>query len=147
MGFTQYWDLKHRVMKGGFDKIVEDVKRIEAFLLEKKDLKLFDLNGDEEGIVYTEDFFGFNGDASKGEDHETFAFEVGHKGFHFCKTARKPYDLAVCLCLLTIKFHLKETKISSDGEKEFIPIFSLYNEIFPERELSFKFYRDHLIFA
>lgn len=110
-------------------------------------MKLFDLSGDEDGILYTDEFFGFNGDASKGEDHETFAFEIGHKGFHFCKTARKPYDLAVCLCLLAIKFHLKETKISSDGNsREWIPIFEIYKEIFPERE-AYKFYRDHLILA
>ena len=110
-------------------------------------MKLFDLSGDEEGILYTDEFFGFNGDASKGEDHETFAFEIGQSKSYFCKTARKPYDLAVCLCLLTIKFHLKGTEISSDGEREWIPIFDTYKEIFPERETSFKFYRDHLTFA
>lgn len=146
MGYTHYWELAHRVTKKGFNKVVEDVKRIEAFLLEKKDLKLFDLSGDEEGILYTDEFFGFNGDASKGEDHETFDFEIKHKGFHFCKTAQKPYDLAVCLCLLTIKFHLKGTEISSDGDKEWISIFETYKEIFPERS-AFKFYNDHLIFA
>jgi hypothetical protein len=146
MGYTHYWELAHRVTKKGFNKVVEDVKRIEAFLLEKKDLKLFDLSGDEEGILYTDEFFGFNGDASKGEDHETFAFEIGQSKSYFCKTNRKPYDLAVCLCLLTIKFHLKETKISSDGDDEWITIFETYKEIFPERS-AFKFYHDHLIFA
>lgn len=115
--------------------------------MEKKGLQLFDLNGDEKGIVYTDDFFGFNGDASNDEAHETFAFEITHKGFHFCKTARKPYDLAVCLCLLVMKFHIKGTEISSDGDKEWIPIFETYKEIFPEREQSFKFHNDHLIFA
>jgi hypothetical protein len=114
--------------------------------LEKKDLKLFDLSGDEDGILYTDEFFGFNGDASKGEDHETFAFEIGQSKSYFCKTNRKPYDLAVCLCLLTIKFHLKETKISSDGDEEWITIFENYKEIFPERS-AFKFYKDHLTFA
>lgn len=109
-------------------------------------MKLFDLSGDEDGILYTDEFFGFNGDASKGEDHETFAFEIGQSKSYFCKTNRKPYDLAVCLCLLTIKFHLKETKISSDGDEEWITIFENYKEIFPERS-AFKFYKDHLTFA
>ena len=104
MGYSHYWELNHKVTKKGFNKIVEDVKRIEAFLLEKKDLKLYDLHGDIEGILYTDEFFGFNGDASKGEEHETFAFEVGQNKSYFCKTAQKPYDLAVCLCLLTIKY-------------------------------------------
>ena len=146
MGYTHYWKLNHKVTKRGFNKIVEDVKRIEAFLLEKQDLKLYDLSGDEEGILYTDEFFGFNGDASKGEEHETFAFEIGQSKSDFCKTARKPYDIAVCLCLLTIKFHLKETEISSDGDEEWIPIFETYKEIFPDRG-SFRFNRDHLTFS
>jgi len=146
MGYSHYWKLNHKVTKKGFNKIVEDVKRIEAFLLEKKDLKLFDLHGDEEGILYTNEFFGFNGDASKGEEHETFAFEIGQSKPYFCKTARKPYDIAVCLCLLTIKFHLKETEISSDGDKEWMPIFETYKEIFPDR-VNFRFNRDHLTFS
>jgi hypothetical protein len=146
MGYSHYWKLNHKVMKKGFNKIVEDVKKIEAFLLEKQGLKLYDLSGDEEGILYTDEFFGFNGDASKDESHETFAFEIGQSKSYFCKTARKPYDIAVCLCLLTIKFHLKETEISSNGNKEWIPIFETYKEIFPDRG-SFRFNRDHLTFS
>ena len=41
--------------------------------------------------------------------------EVGFY-FEFCKTAYKPYDLAVIICLIIAKHHLKEEIIvSSDG--------------------------------
>ena len=43
------------------------------------------------------------------------AIAVG-RYFEFCKTAYKPYDLAVIICLLIAKHHLKEQiLISSDG--------------------------------
>jgi hypothetical protein len=59
--------------------------------------------------------------------HETFHFprvldEDGYKGsdgryFACCKTAYKPYDLAVTAFLILAKFHLKEKlEVHSDGE-------------------------------
>ena len=68
----------------------------------------------------------FNGVADEG--HETFIlFKKKPKGqdggdgqsryFYFCKTARKPYDLAVCLVLLSLANHAtKSMKITSDGD-------------------------------
>ena len=63
--------------------------------------------------------------------HETFMFERIMKlrewdkpdendlHFEFCKTAYKPYDLAVITCLIIAKQYLGEDiKISSDGEDE-----------------------------
>lgn len=37
--------------------------------------------------------------------------------FQFCKTARKPYDLAVCAALIAAKHHFPEMKVTSDGEE------------------------------
>lgn len=62
--------------------------------------------------------------------HETFrlervyqprgSYDAAHengKYFSFCKTAYKPYDVAVCACLILAKAYLKEQIIvSSDGE-------------------------------
>ena len=61
--------------------------------------------------------------------HESFTFnETDHPGredkktglcFDFCKTAFKPYDLAVITFLIIAKHHLKDNlKVSSDGEDE-----------------------------
>lgn len=44
--------------------------------------------------------------------------EIG-RYFEFCKTAYKPYDLAVIVCLIIAKHHLKEgIIISSDGTQD-----------------------------
>lgn len=58
----------------------------------------------------------FNGVGEEG--HETFHVtrEFSH-GFNFCKTARKPYDWAVCLVLLICHHHAPGVlEIGSDGD-------------------------------
>ena len=63
----------------------------------------------------------FNGDASRGHDHESFVFKIEEgkeRKFHFCKTARKPYDFFVCLALLSMMKNLEGIEISTDGEEE-----------------------------
>lgn len=77
--------------------------------------------------------FGFSGDADTGMSHETFRFDreihetrwavskvTGGKPLfrESCETGRKPYDLAVCACLLVAKHHLPEMVIESDGEMD-----------------------------
>lgn len=45
--------------------------------------------------------------------------ENGGLMFEFCKTAYKPYDLAVNVCLIIAKHHLRnDIKVNSDGETE-----------------------------
>ena len=69
------------------------------------------------------DMIRFNG--WKDEGHETFLVTREmpdwsidkSSSFDFCKTARKPYDLAVCLVLLSMSRHApKSFKVSSDGD-------------------------------
>ena len=62
--------------------------------------------------------------------HETFTIEREFdtsgftqqergKYFNFCKTAYKPYDLAVTACLVIAKHHLKtQIRVCSDGEPQ-----------------------------
>ncbi len=55
----------------------------------------------------------FNGVGDLG--HETFYFSHQDRtDFEFCKTARKPYDTAVCACLLVLE-HYGPIGLSSDG--------------------------------
>jgi len=78
----------------------------------------------------------FNGIGNEG--HETFGFTKEKPGydnefFEFCKTARKPYDLAVGLVLLITKNHAPNSiKISSDGgwDDDWMQIRTSYNAIF-----------------
>ena len=61
----------------------------------------------------------FNGDASKGEDHETFIIEREGNGFQFCKTARKPYDRFVKAVLVIANYYAPGAlKVSCDGDDE-----------------------------
>jgi len=83
---------------------------------------LLDLN-----VIITPDVIQVNG-VGEGR-HETFVLsrlnyrEEWQSGdsnmlFNFCKTARKPYDLFVCSCLIIAKNHLKnDIKVTSDGEQ------------------------------
>lgn len=94
---------------------------------------------------FTKDKIVFNGDESKGLDHETFdiyrdntqrAVAYGPKDgvvFQFCKTNRKPYDLMVQVSMLRLKHHFPESKISSDGEaSDWKNAKALYKKIFKE---------------
>lgn len=88
----------------------------------------------------------FNGDAKKEMDHETFGIRWcgNERENDFCKTARKPYDLLVCVSLLAMQQAFKGTgafTFSSDGDNAeceeakdlFIRITGLsIGEIFPE---------------
>lgn len=59
----------------------------------------------------------FNGDDSNDMAHETFYINRNGRGFHFCKTARKPYDLIVCAVLLVLcEVAPAAFDMSSDGD-------------------------------
>lgn len=69
--------------------------------------------------VFKQDYICFNGDKKHGQDYETFY--IGFKnGFStFCKTARQPYDVAVCIALLCFKHYFgHDFELSSDGDME-----------------------------
>jgi hypothetical protein len=89
----------------------------------------------------------FNGDDKTGMSHETFGirwFPSGGEVKGFCKTARKPYDILVCVSLLAFKHAFDNPDVftfSSDGNnsewEEAKDLFtritgSFVGEIFPE---------------
>lgn len=89
----------------------------------------------------------FNGDEKKGMDHETFSikwYPEGGVDRGFCKTARKPYDILVCVSLLALNHAIDNPDaftFSSDGDNSdweeakhlFTRITGSYvGEIFPE---------------
>jgi len=112
IGYTHYWNsgsCDTEKDKEGYTKalaIIRDiVKRYDKILRwdEDKPRKRAEVN--EENVR-------FNGIGDNG--HETFLFKIGEE-FEFCKTARKPYDIAVCECLLVLKAHMPNLEIKSDG--------------------------------
>lgn len=142
MGYTHYWKFKKnpKDCKNGSNKFAKSVELLKKCLakvpaeiegetydwenLTKKPVKIpFVLKGGngEGEPKFTDELVCFNGDASIDCDHETcyFALDNDRYAFDFCKTARKPYDVAVCLALLCFKKNFgNDFSYSSDGNKD-----------------------------
>ena len=132
MGCTQYIKTdKARISKTAFKKITTDVRLIESHLDTMEIVTLHDGAGNKAGVVYENDYLAFNG---KGEEaHETFYIDINDEdGFNFCKTARKPYDIAVCMTMLSVAKHsAKKVVIKTDGDSDdWAAIVKRYNMLF-----------------
>jgi hypothetical protein len=133
MGYTHYLQPKKKTTKAQFKKIVADVKKIENHLA-SVGLVLYDGRGEKKGVVYADDYLAFNGCGD--ESHETFYFDLS-SDFQFCKTNRKPYDIAVCMAMIAIKEHVKDIEVSSDGDfdAEWVSAIEMYATLFPKRKV------------
>lgn len=107
MGYTHYWKFNEKPSQEKFAELVEGVKQIVA-------------TAEEAGIaigeqVYESGYFSFNGvDAGA---HETFSIDIRTQEEDFCKTAEKPYDMAVTASLiLAKKIFGDDIEIRSDGD-------------------------------
>jgi len=131
MGYTHYWKLKTvpENYKEQFPKVITEVQMLIERMPTNSETagghfnedKVILRGGDGTGKPdISKERICFNGDGKKGLDHETFHIEFNQEPFEFdfCKTARKPYDQAVCLCLLSLANHIDGFEFSSDGDKE-----------------------------
>ena len=123
MGYTHYWYKKSKLSLGDWNNFQED---FEILLHGLKDNLAF--SGDQ-SFEFSTNVLYFNGIGENG--HETFMFERQESEkkfvqkdddgfiFSFCKTARKPYDSAVCCALIIAKKYFGDSiKVSSDGDDE-----------------------------
>lgn len=119
MGYTHYWrftknpkDIENGDKK--FKKAVELLKKCLAKVPAELDVPYYGKNtfklagGDGTGEpVFTDEVVCFNGfDGDEDLSHETCYIALDNPDgfdFDFCKTAEKPYDVAVCLTLLCFK--------------------------------------------
>lgn len=143
MGYTHYWNLKK--LPENYDSkktkaFIEIQSLLERHLPEKCEtagacydehpVKL--RSGDGTGFPeITSELICFNGDRKVNMDHEGFYFPFGNgvTDFQFCKTARKPYDIAVCITLLSLANNIDTFDFSSDGDREdWQPAIDLYVE-------------------
>ena len=136
MGYTHYWRFHRNKMttediRSTFKYVSEEIQDIINKLPQSKEILRGGLGEGEPIINETE--IWFNGDEEKELDHETFSINwKDTEAFGFCKTARKPYDLFVCLALLSFKEHFPSHvfQLSSDGDaEEWQEAVDLYNEI------------------
>lgn len=106
MGYTHYWEIKEPIDANAWSKLQKGIQQIVGTAQDAGiDIK-DDSNADQ---------IFFNG-VGAGE-HETFVLEQGDLGFEFCKTAGKPYDMAVTASLILLKQELGNgVIIKSDGK-------------------------------
>lgn len=130
MGYTHYWKLKRVPNKEQTRKAFMEIEALIETMPTKSetagghyndcDVVLRGGTGEGKPEININEIC-FNGDAKKHLDHETFYFDFNNDkeiGFAFCKTARKPYDQAVCLSLLSLANHIEGFEFSSDGDKD-----------------------------
>ena len=131
MGYTHYWYRPKEIPRGAWIAWTKDVKRLVSHFLMHSDQTYriayeCDNNPWKKPKV-TMHQVRFNG-YPEALGHETFIVDrvfhdwmrAGPKPdgtlFAFCKTARKPYDDLVVACLVALKHHFPEVKVSSDGD-------------------------------
>ena len=118
MGYTNYWYQTKSFTNEEWEKVLEEYDYIQD-VLGVDELIIDDTKDYNVAIV-------FNGNPENDQDHETFllykdaktkanAPAIGDITFNFCKTAEKPYDIAVWH-LLSFAYHNTKaiTKISRD---------------------------------
>lgn len=115
MGYTHYFKQNKPVDDQTWQKIINDCKKIVDNL--KNELPSIKLGSDDpNGVMFNSERINLN-DIYSG--HETFNLPKKDLNFNFCKTAQKPYDLAVCCMLLIVHHHAPDYyDISSDGTSE-----------------------------
>jgi len=108
MGYTHYWRKPNGVSRN-WNNAIPIIQRI---LKKHRNIIQYELDDDADPVC-NEHVIRFNGIGEDG--HETFLFTNAEEEFAFCKTARKPYDIVVCECLIVLQHFMPELKISSDG--------------------------------
>lgn len=144
MGYTHYWRFDRDASplgdrRKGLAVAGEKVRRV----IEMSGVSIRGWEGVGEP-EFTQELVAFNGDAEMGEDHESFvvrleeeqhedeglrSWQMMNKGFGFCKTQRKPYDIVVCCALIALSESLEGFMVSSDGGAgDWSNAFRLYRE-------------------
>ncbi len=104
MGYTHYWKSENLNEK----KFKQAIKSMRLVLEQQKDIL-------EIPKKRSSDSLSFNGIGEDG--HEDF-FLALNLNFNFCKTARKPYDIAVVACLCILEHFCPDAGVSSDGHPD-----------------------------
>lgn len=134
MGYTHYWNRKEDLDRYSFAAAMADCDLVLS-KIEKDETSgskgfygffgpefVEDHPDKDHGAVVTPSQILFNGVETDEEDFscEDFAVKASSEnGFGFCKTRQKPYDYAVCACLIILNHHLgKDFTVSSDGDDD-----------------------------
>jgi hypothetical protein len=126
MGYTHYWTQTRDYTREEWSQIREDMEALLKDVQHVQGISLANGMGDRGSAPeITDKWVMFNGVGA--DSHETFEVRrvrlpkeswQDRRGGDFCKTARKPYDLAVtaALCYLATVPDPASHKVSSDGK-------------------------------
>ena len=115
MGYTHYWRHKE-IDQGDWQRIKNGVKKVVP-LVEETGVVLCGPWGENE-MSLTDDKIAFNGSAIADLHYEGFILERKGRGFSFCKTGQRPYDLMVTAVLTIVRYYSDVVDVSSDGESK-----------------------------
>lgn len=122
MGYTHYLYREKNLDHVKFNNAVKDCQKI----VQELNVPVQFESDNNDPPVFSPELIRFNGVNDDG--HETFLIERDftdsykvtdkqNRFFSFCKTAYKPYDIAVTACLIVLKHHLGNAiNVSSDGD-------------------------------
>lgn len=117
MGYTHYFEQKKIVNDQQWEAFEKDAKISLDYIHNKLNIVL--MSNDDNGIIINNERVNLNGDDTCDLDYETFYIEKDYPDFNFCKTERRPYDIAVCSLLLLANHHMPDHyAIGSDGNFE-----------------------------
>ena len=137
MGYTHYWDINSEVKENEKEQVINEVKKLHKNLPEYSEtaggcyndtpIKIVGGLGDGEP-VFNDKVIWFNGEDENG--HETFLINFENvTSDWFCKTSRKPYDMLVCLTLISLANNIEGFSFSSDGWiEDWKPAFDFYRK-------------------
>lgn len=128
MGYTHYSSRPKTLPVRKFRAAASDCRTVVEALCNEKGFKLQREYDDPSPPVFDQSNIRFNGEGDNG--HETFSIDRvyrtypeqskparGEGWFEFTKTARKPYDAAVCACLIVFHHHVGQSySVRSDGD-------------------------------
>lgn len=114
MGYTHYFGPKS-FKPAEFNSIVKASKEVIRIVTEEMKIPIvYEYDETDKPPVCEGELIRFNGADDDG--HETFSLDVNN-GRDFCKTARKPYDIAVT-AVLCLAHHYGGLDVASDGDPE-----------------------------
>ena len=143
MGYTHYYRQQRDYTTQEWERLIEAAKKIFAYCEQNGIILENDnpISEDDLAPVADENMIWFNGQDSC----ETFVIsQTKEEPFSFCKTRRLPYDIAVCMVLLSSNQIAPDVlHISSDGDfEEWNPIIERWQNLFNEKIENFPLIED-----
>ena len=118
MGYAHYWTQPKKLPPRKFKAASDDCRRVCDDLVRNQGLVIQLDFGIDESPDFTGNDVRFNGRREDG--HAIFHIRrESQYGWAVCTTAHKPYDLAVCCCLIVFRAHIGERfVVTSDGDDD-----------------------------